>query len=298
MMKRISILGLCVVAALATAGLISTSAFAGTQPAWFECVKASPKNSGNYKNKTCSEASEPGKGEYALKEGIGKGKEFKGKGGAAVLHVKTWLGDQKVECTASSDKGKLGLPNLETSVTVTYSKCTLFGTHKCTSAGAKAGDIVITGMRGELGYVDESPVAVGVRLENEASPGATIVEFNCGIVEAKLGGQLIGEQVKDVNVIDKESTVVDLAEERYGEHEYEGKPFKPTVNILGWANEVAGIEEAQAKDEEETDPAHVLKGLFCGELVEELLGVECTPEAYAGLTQTTTNKGEALMVKA
>lgn len=291
-MKRIKILGLCLVAALATVGVIATSAFAGSEPAWFECAKTSPKDTGSYKNKTCSEASEAGKGEYELKEGIGKGKAFKGKSGEAVLHVKTWLGDDKVECGKGTDSGKPALPNLETDVLVTFSKCTVFTTHKCTSAGAKAGEIKIPAMRGELGYVEESPtVSVGVKLENEASPGGLIVEFNCGIVEGKLKGEVIGVQEQDVNVINKESSVVDLATERYGEHEYEGKKFKPLVNILGWADEVEEIEKLEK-------PANVLKGEFCGELIEQLLGAECTPEAYAGQDQTTVNKGETLMVKA
>ncbi|HYB24820.1 MAG TPA: hypothetical protein VED41_13540 [Solirubrobacteraceae bacterium] len=293
-----SILALCLAAAFATAGVLATGAFAA-EPAWFACVKASPKNSGNYNNKTCTEASEPGKGKYELKEGVGKAKAFKGSGGAAVLHVKTWLGDEKVECASSKDAGKPAAPNLETDVTVAYSKCTVFTTHECTSAGAKAGEIKVPAMKGKLGYVEEgaTPV-VGLRLENEASPGGTLAEFNCGIVRATLNNQVIGVVSKDVNVVNTQSELNDEATERYGEHEFDGKKFKPLVNILGWANEVAGIEAAQKENDEEADPAHVLKGEFCGELVEELLGVECTPPAYAGLDATIVNKGEALMIKA
>jgi hypothetical protein len=69
------------------------------------------------------------------------------------------------------------------------------------------------------------------------------------------------------------------------------------VNTVGWASEQAGITEADEKNEEETDPAHVLKGEFCGPFVENALHTHCSPPAYAGLTSTTKNKGEALMIK-
>jgi len=292
-------LGLFLAAMFVTAGAAATGAFA-EGPAWYACAKASPKNTGDYKNKTCSEASEAGKGEYEIEKGVGKAKAFKGKGGATVLHVKSWLGDDTVECASSKDAGKPAAPNLEKDVTVTYAKCKLFGTHNCTSAGApKEGEIVVPAMQGELGYVEEPPsTVVGLKLESEATPGGPIVEFNCEILRAKLKGEVIGVAGKDLNVVTKESELLDEATERYGEHEFEGKKFKPLVNILGWADEVAGIEEAQRENNESSDPAHVLKGEFCGEFIEELLHVECTPEAYAGLDQKIVNKGEALMIKA
>ncbi|HYB24523.1 MAG TPA: hypothetical protein VED41_12045, partial [Solirubrobacteraceae bacterium] len=175
----------------------------------------------------------------------------------------------------------------------------LFGTHKCSSSEAAAGEIKVPAMRGELGYVEEPPsTVVGLRLESEATPDGVISEFSCEIVHATLKGQVIGVVSKDVNTFSKESELLDEATERYGEHEFDGKKFKPLVNILGWAGEVAGIEEAQKENNEEADPAHVLKGEFCGALVEELLGVECTPPAYAGLDQTVVNKGETLEIKA
>lgn len=298
-MRSIRTLGPCLVAALAIAGVLASSASA--QPTWYECAKI--KHGGNYANSTCTEPSAPGAGAYELKPGVGKGKAFKGKQiGQAVLHVKTWLPEAVVDCKSATLGGKPVAPNLEEDVTVTYKGCEtagLVGAHKCTSPGAKTGEIKVPAMRGELGYVEESPsVVVGLRLEDEAHPGGLIVEFKCETVEAKVGGQLIGVQQKDVNAISKKSETVDEATERYGTHEYEGKAFKPVVNLLGWASEVPGIEEAQRKDEEETDPAHVLRGEFCGEFIEETLHKTCSPPAYMGQDQTSEATGEALMIKA
>jgi hypothetical protein len=78
-----------------------------TAPAWFECGKAVKNGKAftrHYTGKSCEAATEVGTGgKYELREGISKGKEFKGKGGKTVLHVKTWLGDATVECTSSKE---------------------------------------------------------------------------------------------------------------------------------------------------------------------------------------------------
>jgi hypothetical protein len=225
-------LGLCLVVALAMMGLLATSAFAESLPVptWYACVKAVPKDSGNYTEKACATASEPGKGGYELEESIGKGKEFKGKlntGTKAILHIKTWLGDLKVECESAKDSGKPALPNLEVGVAIDYGKCKALGTKTCTTAGAKKGEIKATGMRGEFGYVEETPTpVVGLRLENEAHPGELLTTFTCEDVEGKVAGQVIGLQEKDIGAINKDSELFDEATERYGEHEYEGKKIQ------------------------------------------------------------------------
>ncbi len=302
-MRDIRTFGLCIVAVLATSGLLATSASAEGLPAptWYACAKAVPKNTGNYSNKTCSTLSEPGKGAYELKEGIGKGKAFKGKtkeGTEPTLHIKTWLGDLTVVCEKAKDAGKVAAPNLEKEVSIDYSKCKALGTKVCTSAGAKSGEIQVTGMRGELGYVEETPTAVvGMRLENEAHPGELMNEFSCEDVEGKISGQVIGVQSGDVNSVSASSELLDEATERYGEHEYEGKKFKPLVNILGWEPELPEIERCSGQECATEHPAHVLKGEFCGEFVEELLSKKCTPPAYLGLDETVINKGESLEIK-
>ena len=308
-MTRTRIVLACLAALFALAGISASSAFGSATPTWYECVKASPKNSGDYANKTCSEPSEAGKGGYVLKEGIGKGKEFKGKASgtaeapAAILHVKTWLGDNKVACESAKSNGKLELPNLERDVTVSYSKCKALGTKTCTSAGAKKGEIKIAGLKGELGYLDETGPVVGLKLESEAHPGPTglLTTFTCKDFEATVTGGVIGTVQKDVNVISKESETVDSPGEIIGEHEYDGNKYKPLVNPLGWADEATEIAtelEADLKGELTKLERPIIKTLICGEFIESLLKVSCTPETYAGLQGTVTNKGEALEIKA
>lgn len=309
-MRGIRTAGLCLVAAVAMGCVFAASASATLKaPNWAICAKASPKNTGKYKNKTCTEVNSEGKGAYELKEGVGKGKAFKGKGPKTkkgvrdiVLHVKTFLGDLTVACESATDAGKPAAPNLVKEVSVAYKGCEALGTKPCKSAAAKEGEIKITGLGGQLGYVEEgaTPV-VGLRLENETTPGGVISEFVCTggkTVEAKIRNQVIGVVSKDINTPSKEFELFFEATERYGEHEFEGKKYKPSVNILGWAPEVAAIEACEGKECAETEhPAHILNGEFCGPLIEELLGTECNPPAYLGLDQTLINKGEDLMVK-
>ena len=117
----------------------------------------------------------------------------------------------------------------------------------------------------------------------------------------KLVGGVIGEVTGDVNVINKESAVTYTATESIGEHEFEGKKYKPLVNPLGWFSEKAEIEqevEEDLKGEKAKIVRPIIKAVVCGEFIEQVLKVECTPEAYAGMDQSVALKGEYLMIKA
>jgi hypothetical protein len=202
-MRRSTILGICLVAVCGVIGMIASSASAALPtPVWAVCGKAPKtetkpkKETGKYKNKTCSEKEEAGEGKYEIVAGIGKGKAFKGTSGVTRLDVQSPFGDDAVECKSGKGEGKPALPNREKEVTVTYKECELItlNSHtegKCFTAGAKEGEMKVSGLGGELGYTEESPgVKVGLRLESEAEPehvnekgetipGAAFVEFTC-----------------------------------------------------------------------------------------------------------------------
>ena len=302
-MKSIRFLVPCLVVALASLALAATASAA--TPTWYVCAKAEPKNTGGFNDKACTEANGGGTGKYVLKEGLGKGKIFKGKGGPAVLHVKTWLGDKTVECGKSKSVGTPVLPNLEKEVTISFGKCeALEKNYDCKSTGAKKGEVVIKGLKGELGYLEEEPTKrVGLKLESEANPGpeGEMGKFECEVLTVTVIGGVIGEVKKDINTINKEQEVDYVATESIGEHEFEGKKYKPLVNPLGWASEAAEIEkevEEDLKGEKEKIVRPIIKTLICGPFIEALLKVECTPEAYTGLDTTNALKGESLMIKA
>jgi len=292
-MRRFHAVGLGLAAAALVLALAAGSASA-TVPTWWECAKA-PKvgmqHTGNYNDKLCTSPNAEGTGKYELQEGAARDRRLKGKSGPAVLHVKTFLGDETVECKKSKDSAVPQSPNLEIDVEVRFIKCLASGGEKCSQFGSKPGEIRLHAMRGELGYLSESPVVVGVRLELEAEPGGVLASFACGAIEVSVSGALIGVEQKDVNEVGKGAETVFSAGEYLGEVEFEGHSFAPLVNPLGFADELEAIAKGEA-------PPRVLKASICGAPIEALFHEHCAPEAFAGLDQTVLAKSEALMIKA
>ena len=309
-MGRLRIAGACVVVAMAVGATVA-AADATATPAWYECAKASPKNTGDYSSSKCTTMSEPGKGKYVLQPGVGKKKPFKGKGkpkknappSLTLNVVEPGAGDQKVECTGYTDTGTAALPNIEEKVSVDFTGCEAFQ-KKCTTAGAAEGEIQINGLKGELGYLDLSPVKVGLRLESETDPSYTdhLAVVTCPTtLEFTVVGGVIGEQTGDVNQLSKDSAVTYTAEGRIGVHKFGPYEYTPLVNLVGWAEQATEIEEEIEKDLNGELPKlerPIIKTIICGELAETFLHEHCTPEAYSGLAGTISNKGENLEVKA
>jgi hypothetical protein len=247
-MKRLVTAGVCCVAVFAFVASTAGSASA-TVPTWFQCHKAAKNGKayiGSYDGKLCEEASETEfNGKYELSQGVGKGKAFKGKGGQAALHVTTSLGDNTVQCTSSSDSGTPALPNRETGVVMTYKGCTMLGSKRCNSAGARAGEVAIAGLKGELVLAEESPTsAVELKLESAAHPGPSgeMAQFSCEGLQATIIGELVGARSQDINVIDKESettyagqgqTMLDKGEALMVKTKLKGSEGSAKVRLIG-----------------------------------------------------------------
>jgi len=214
-------LGLAVICSIGVFTFAAANASANT-PTWFECAKAvkiGTSYSGHYTSRACEAGSEVETGgRYELKEGVGTGRRFKGRGGSAVLEVTTTQGDIAVECASATESGQPALPNLETAVSLTYKRCAATGGKTCTSAGARAGEIAIGGLRGEFGDTEEEAASVvDLKLESETRPGPSgeIVTFSCEGLQATVTGSLTALQRGDVNRISREFATVDLAAEPY-----------------------------------------------------------------------------------
>ena len=210
-MRRIKFLGLAAVVLVAALGVLASSASA-TTPTWFECGKVAKNSEKKYTGKYekgCTQKNEAGEGKYELKEGVGKDKAFKGKGGTAKLELETPFAHFEIKCGSSSFGGTPELPNREKDVSFGYKKCE-FQEHACTTAGAKAGEVKGSGLVGELGYVvpeaGHTAPAVGLEIKNPAGEKEPMATFECGsenYVKAKLLGAVIGVQEGDVNTISK-----------------------------------------------------------------------------------------------
>lgn len=280
-MKRMRILGLCLVAMFAV-GVLTAATASATEPGWYECAKA-PKEGktylGHYSDKSCTSKVTSG-GKYELQAGVGKAKPFKGKsasGTKSILHnVIPEKGDVKVECASFKDAGKVAPPNIEFDVTASFSKCKSLG-QPCKTEGAKKEEIKTKTLAGTLGYVKKSPLVVGVDLANEASPGSYLTEFECeGVAKIRVHGSVIGT-IGPANTISKETTTSYAVSAYLGEV----KPgYTPLTNIPAF--------EGGSTD------------ILLTELNAEETGFTWQPEGGlpSGQEATAVNKGEALMIKA
>jgi hypothetical protein len=194
-MKRIKIMGLCLVAVFAMTAAAAASASAA-EPAFYECKKVV---GGKYE-KGCKKLGVGKTAAYEIVEGVGKGKAFKGTGKAATLHTPAVGGE--VKCTGFKDEGKVATPTTETGVISTFTGCTSLG-KKCLSPGQKAGTIKTNKLKGELGYISAAEHKAGVDLAAET--GTVLAEFKCEGLEIVVTGSVVGE-VTPTNTFSKTTT--------------------------------------------------------------------------------------------
>lgn len=230
-MRRMKMMGLCLVALFALTAVAVSSASAA-EPAFYECHKLTAKPyTGKYTDKACTkeataeEKAAGKKNKYELQEGIGaKGKGFKGKGGAATLHTPAVAGE--VVCKSFGDSGTITTPTTEGKVISEFKTCESLK-KKCASPGAKAGTIKTNALKGTLGYINKAKKEVGVLLEPES--GSVLAEFNCEGLEIVTTGSVIGRQTGDINTFSKSSTNV---------FKVNGEGFQEVKNFEGGATHV------------------------------------------------------------
>jgi hypothetical protein len=190
-MKRIKIVGLCLVAVFAFGALTAASAFAeGPTPEFKTCVKAAKSGktyTGAYSNKTCTEANATDEGKYEREE-VANETPFTSKSKAATFTV-----DGKVvKCKKDTDTGTYTHGD-KIDVTITFSDCetsevvSVKGKPKtvkvpCTTGTEASGTIKTSPLSGTLEYITaaEEEAALGVVLYRYGATGAALVEFKCG----------------------------------------------------------------------------------------------------------------------
>jgi len=230
-MKRMTITGLCVAAALATAGVACASASAEL-PEYMVCGKATQvgkEYKGQYTTKECSEASKVQTGgKFELEKGFGKKVTFSAKSGKSILASAEV--PEVMECASTSSTGELTGAKEVKNVVITSLGCEAGG-FKCTSAGARPGQIITNPLRGELGYIagkGTSTPTVGLLLVQEKT--AYAAEFDCEELLVRTQGPLIAEVTGDINTISTES--VDTFRQSAGTQQYssfEGGAFLEDV---------------------------------------------------------------------
>ena len=248
-MRRMTLFAACV-ALLAAFAAVSVASAAAAEPALYECAKvaknAQKKYEGHYTGKHCGASEkatekqiEEGKvNKYELKEGIGKGKAFKGKGKGANLEVKTVGG---IACTSSSDTGKFSSPTTGSDIVATFKGCEFNG-DKCQS-GSTAGEIITNPLKGVVGYLSgKGTPTPKVGVEITAETGEVLGSFDCTGAsftdDFAVTGGVIGV-VTPVNEFTKEATFF-FEEKGVGQQEYKKFETGPEIDLTTHVCEEAG----------------------------------------------------------
>lgn len=273
-MRRIKMMGLCLVAAVALTAVAVSSASAAL-PEYQVCAKvaknAEKKYTGKFSDKLCSTSEPKGEGKYELESWeAAKKKGFKGKNGVSTLdsyipenEATPWTGGTvvgTVSCKSGKSEGEITGPKTST-VTVEFKTCTSEG-KKCTSEGQKAGVIKTKLLNATLGFIEPGVVGSDV----EAADKGVSAAFNCEGLEIVTVGSVIGVNSGNVNKVSKEGT----------------QTFN--VNAKGGQEVVFG----EFPENEITGPAHFLLS-------------KITPPGVtlpSGEKTTSTLKGEALEIAA
>jgi hypothetical protein len=252
-MRRITITGICLVAAFALTALAAASASAAL-PEIYECHK---QTGGKYTEKKCTkEASGKTAGKYELGpwgslSGAKKGKEIKGTSKAAALHA----GGTEIKCKSSTSTAYLTGPKTEGEVNVAFKGCEALG-HPCNSITpkGKSGEIKTKELQGKLGFLEGKSPEVGI----DVSPasGKFLAEFECAGLIVEVEGSAIGT-VTPTNTWTKTSdqTFEENGKEEQKDQQLEGESpdhLETTIKALSISKESsAQVEVNAAKGSEE-----------------------------------------------
>ena len=180
-MRRLGLLGLCAGLMLALCGVMAAGAFA-VAPEIGRCVK---QTGGRFKDAGCTKEVSS-KGAYEWSAGPVKFKNST-TGGKGVLETITGLG---VECKTEKSVGEYVGTKEVTGVVVTFNECESAGS-KCSTTGAKSGELVTKELEGLIGWQSKSAKKVAFDLYPKGKTGL-FIEFSCiGLTVAVRGLVLV-----------------------------------------------------------------------------------------------------------
>jgi len=230
-MRRIKVVGLCLVAVFALAAVMASGAQAGQ---WGTCGKAAKegkKYTGNYTDKLCSTKSATKEGKY---EWVPNAATIPLSGESGPTHLKGEAGE--IACTHATGTGTIEGATKGTA-TDTFFGCKLKPFElACKSYGAAEGEIVTYELatvmidHGEKGLSGKEPAEGEVWQQNTNKgthtdpvfgPGPWLASFECGGIPFAVTGSVSG-------VVEKAYVEAKLKAGKAGK---KGKPGKPTLKI-------------------------------------------------------------------
>jgi hypothetical protein len=198
-MRRIKIVGLCLVAVFALAAMTAGSASA-TAPEFGRCLKVTPKKVSNYDSSKCvklasedagTEAEKLAKGNFAWSPGVVKNK-FTTKMKEATIATLETVGGTKVTCTGETSTGEYtGLKTVGNMV-AKFTGCEVSKV-KCESAGAGVGNINTAALEGPIGFETQVIPASKDHLAQElkAPGGGHLADFECVGLTVEVRGSVL-----------------------------------------------------------------------------------------------------------
>ncbi len=222
-MRRIKMMGLCLVVVFAVAAVAVSSASAAL-PEYKVCAKAAKVGkffTGEYTDKLCSAKSGTKTGKYELESWeAAKKKALTGKNGTSTLtsyipenEATPWTGGTAagvVTCKSGKSKGEITGAKTAT-IKVEFKTCSTEG-KKCTSPSAKTGTINTKQLTATLGYISG-----GVGSDVEATDHGVSAEFSCEGLAIVTTGSVIGVNTGNVNKVSKEGTQTFAENAKHGQ---------------------------------------------------------------------------------
>ena len=215
-MKRIRVVGLCLVAMFAMSAIVASAASAAA-PEFQICAKSKSKT-GKYKNKTCSEAEPGGKGGYEREEwSKAKKKTFKGKNVGTPKNQSLspsekepgkWESAGAVECKKEAVVGSVTGPK-ELKWKTVYSTCTGDGGECQTPGAKKKGEIDTEELEGTLVYLDKAKTKVGLKVKGVGTNKPVLASYECAeLVKVLAIGEVIVEREGNTETTNKKTKTI------------------------------------------------------------------------------------------
>ena len=198
-MRRIKIVGLCLVAVFALAAMTAGSASA-TAPEFGRCLKVGTKALSNYDSSKCvklasedtgTEAEKLAKGNYSWFPGVVKNK-FTTKIKEATIATLETVGGTKITCTGETSTGEFINTKEVGKMAVHFTGCET-SKLKCESAGKPGEGVINTSpLGGPIGFETIVVPASKDHLANELhSESGNIAEFSCAGLPVVVKGSVL-----------------------------------------------------------------------------------------------------------
>lgn len=219
-MRRIKIVGLCLVAVFAMGAVLAGTASAAN-PEYGRCIKEGVKKLNNYDSAKClklasedtgTEAEKLKKGSFVWHPGTPPKPGFTAVLKSGTIATLANKSGTKVTCEAMTSKGKYTGIKTQVVESTIFKECSSSAA-PCSSAGANSGEIVVKELEGELGVISKGSPSTKDKIGNllwpvggTATSKSQFVFFTCvGVLTADVHNSLISPVT--ANAMKKTATV-------------------------------------------------------------------------------------------